>query len=280
MATTPTATASTELDARSTRPPAGNAKPKPSKTPLSSAAMPIPPAHPATEPTSPTTSASASPATASWRRVPPSARSSADSRPRWAARIENVLEMLNAATSSAIAANAVSPVDRKPRKPELMSFRFSVASCAPVMACTPAGSTGRSRAASSVSGTPGLALTRIWVSSASPPGPLGPARCCRAAGSVIPVNVPGPKPSAVPKVVMPTMCTRSGCGVSSVVVMPSARWPVVAAPRLMTTSSSARGACPWTSRYGFSAGSPTQFAAWVGGPLPPIGLPSRPSSWP
>ena len=61
--------------------------------------------------------------------------------------------MLNAATSSAIAANAVSPVDRKPRKPELMLSRFSVASCPPVMACTPAGSTGRSRAASS--GPPG-----------------------------------------------------------------------------------------------------------------------------
>ena len=187
--------------------------------------------------------------------------------------------MLNAATSSATAANAVSPVDRKPRKPLLMSSRFSVASCDPVMACTPAGSTGRSRAASSVSGTPGLARTRIWVSSAWR-APLGPARCSRAACSVIPVNVPGPKPSAVPKVVMPTTCTRSGCGVSSVVVMPSARWPVLAAPRLMTTSSSARGACPATSRYGFSAGSPTQFAASVGGPLPPIGLPSRPSSCP
>ena len=91
VAATPTATASTELDARSTRPPAGSAKPKPSKTPLSSVAMPMPPAHPATEPTSPTTRVSASPATASWRRVPPSARSSADSRPRWAARMENVL---------------------------------------------------------------------------------------------------------------------------------------------------------------------------------------------
>src|SRR5439155_1035300 len=101
--------------------------------------------------------------------------------------------MLNAATSSAIAANAVSPVDRKPRKPLLMSSRFSVASCVPVMACTPAGSTGRSRAASSVAGTPGLARTRIWVSSAWP-GPLGPVRYSRAACSVIPVNVPGPKP--------------------------------------------------------------------------------------
>ncbi len=91
MATTPTATASTELDVRSTRPPAGSAKPNPSNTPLSSAAMPMPPADPTTEPTTPTTSVSTSPATATWRRVAPSARSSADSRPRWAARIENVL---------------------------------------------------------------------------------------------------------------------------------------------------------------------------------------------
>ena len=39
--------------------------------------------------------------------------------------------MLNAATSSATAANAVSPVDRKPRNPLLMSSRFSVASWRP-----------------------------------------------------------------------------------------------------------------------------------------------------
>src|SRR6266496_4733226 len=79
------------------------------------------------------------------------------------------------------AANAVSPVDRKPRKPELMLSRFSVASCPPVMACTPAGSTGRSRAASSASGTPGAARTRIWLSWARPWDPLGPVRCRRAA---------------------------------------------------------------------------------------------------
>ena len=91
VAATPTATASTELEDRSTRPPAGSAKPKPLKTPLSSAAMPMPPAQPTAEPTTPITSVSASPAAASWRRVPPSARSSADSRPRWAARMENVL---------------------------------------------------------------------------------------------------------------------------------------------------------------------------------------------
>ena len=52
VAATPTSTASTELDALNTRPPAGSAKPKPSKTPLSSAAMPMPPAQPTTDPTS------------------------------------------------------------------------------------------------------------------------------------------------------------------------------------------------------------------------------------
>ena len=60
--------------------------------------------------------------------------------------------------------------------------------------------------------------------------------------------VEGPNPSAVPKVTRPTMTTRTGRGVSSVVISPRRRWPVLAAPRLITTSFPARGARPATSR--------------------------------
>ena len=53
--------------------------------------MPMP-ARPADrEPTTPTATASTIPAAITWRRVAPTARSSADVRLRCAARIENVL---------------------------------------------------------------------------------------------------------------------------------------------------------------------------------------------
>ncbi len=130
--------------------------------------------------------------------------------------------MLNAATSSATAANTVSPVDRKPRKPLLMSSRFSVASCVPVMACTPA---RQQPAAAGPRARRPAPRARPGPGSGSPrPGRSGPGAAC-AACSVIPVNVAGPKPSAVPKVAMPTMCTRTGCGVSSVVVVAERQVP-------------------------------------------------------
>ena len=53
-----------------------------------------------------------------------------------------------------------------------------------------------------------------------------------------------------------------------------------AAPRLITTSSPARGARPSTMRYGLRAGSSIQLPASVGGPLPPSASPFLPRSWP
>ena len=50
----------------------------------------------------PITIASPTTEVSTWRREAPSARSSADSRLRWATRIENVLWMLNVATTSAM----------------------------------------------------------------------------------------------------------------------------------------------------------------------------------
>ena len=77
----------------------------------------------------------------------------------------------------------------------------------------------------------------------------------------MPVNVVDPNPSAVPKVESPTIRTVTGLGVSRVVVSPRCSLPVLAAPRLITTSSSAAGERPCARRYGLSDGLLIQFAA-------------------
>ena len=71
--------------------------------------------------------------------------------------------MLNTATSSAITANPVSALRRKPRNPLLISLMFSLARSVPVMACTPVGSRGCSSPISRCADTPGAALIRISV---------------------------------------------------------------------------------------------------------------------
>ena len=78
---------------------------------------------------------SASPATAAtiWRRVAPSARSSANSRVRCATVIEKVLKMMNAPTSSAAPASASSIGVRKPPIASLISSAVCWASAAPVL---------------------------------------------------------------------------------------------------------------------------------------------------
>ena len=76
----------------------------------------------------------------------------------------------------------------------------------------------------------------------------------------------------------PTTWTRTGWGTSTVVTEPRCSRPAVAAPWLMTTWCRPAGTCPLASRYGVSAGSAIQFPADRGGPSPPTGLPSAPSS--
>ena len=76
----------------------------------------------------------------------------------------------------------------------------------------------------------------------------------------------------------PTIRTRTGAGVSTVVAEPILSFPAVAAPRSITTSCRPRGARPAASRYGVSAGSAIQLPADLGGPSPPTALPSEPSS--
>lgn len=101
-----------------------------------------------------------------------------------------------------------------------------------------------------------------------------------ASARVMPVNVVCAMPSSPPKVARPTMVTFTGSGVRSVVVSPTFRSPVFAAPRLMTTSPLLRGVRPSASWYALSSGSSIQFPARVGGPWPPMGLPWASTSWP
>ncbi len=67
---------------------------------------------PSTAPTTPTASASPVTSSRTWRRLAPSARSSANSRWRWATVIENVLKIRNAPTKVAIPAKISSIVGR------------------------------------------------------------------------------------------------------------------------------------------------------------------------
>ena len=73
----------------------------------------------------PTTSASSTTEPSTWARVAPMARMSADSRLRWAATIENVLWMLNEATSRATPAKTSSIVRMSERKSSSMPFSCS-----------------------------------------------------------------------------------------------------------------------------------------------------------
>jgi hypothetical protein len=92
------------------------------------------------------------------------------------------------------------------------------------------------------------------------------------------VKVDAPAPSEEPKVAMPTIVTGTGSGVWTVVVAPSFRSPSLAAPRLITTSLSARGARPSTSWNGLRSSFSIQLPASVGGPLPPSLSPFLPTS--
>ena len=76
------------------------------------------------------TSASRATAATTWRREAPIARSSADSRVRWATRIENVLWMLNVATTRAMPANASRIIWNMSRKSAPISSCCSAVSSA------------------------------------------------------------------------------------------------------------------------------------------------------
>ena len=101
----PTSGAMTSVVVLIVRPPAGSANPNASNSAFKPWASAKPRPRPTAEATTPTTIDSPASDQNTWRRSAPIARSSADDRWRWAAMIENVLLMLNVATSSATAAN-------------------------------------------------------------------------------------------------------------------------------------------------------------------------------
>ena len=101
----PTSGAMTSVVVRIVRPPAGSANPNASNSAFRPWASAKPRPRPAAEATTPTTIDSPASDQNTWRRSAPIALSSADDRCRWAAMIENVLLMLNVATSRATAAN-------------------------------------------------------------------------------------------------------------------------------------------------------------------------------
>lgn len=75
------------------------------------------------------------------------------------------------------------------------------------------------------------------------------------------------------------MLTSIGAGVRTTVRSPIARSPCAADPRSMMTSTgspsaAATGGCPASRCHGLTATSPSQLVAVVGGPSPPIGVPS------
>ena len=98
VVTTPTAAAMTIVSTPRTSPAVGRSRPAPPIRASSPVARPSPTPMPIAEATIPMASASPVTDVRICRREAPIARSSADSRVRWATRIENVLWMLNVAT--------------------------------------------------------------------------------------------------------------------------------------------------------------------------------------
>ena len=140
VAPMPTTIETTTVDAFMTTPSNPRSRPLASINAFRPTARPYPTASPTMEATAPIVSASTTTEASTWRRDAPMARSSADSRLRWAMRIENVLLMLNAATTSAMPAKASRIVLNMPRKSPSMSASISSVSSAPVIDSTPGGS--------------------------------------------------------------------------------------------------------------------------------------------
>ena len=140
VVSTPTRPATMIVPVVTTRPAVGSASPAPAINAFNPAARPRPTPNPMAEATTPMISASRATAVTTCRREAPIARSSADSRVRWATRIENVLWMLNVATTRAIPANARRTISNMFRKSSPICCSCSAVSSAWVSASMWAGS--------------------------------------------------------------------------------------------------------------------------------------------
>ena len=162
-----------------------------------------------------------------------------------------VLLMLSAATTRAMPAKTTRKVRSRSRNARWRRCARRPAA-SPVIASSPSGSTAAMRSRELVaSDTPALGGDEDRAHLAGLPEHVAPARLA----SVNAVQVVWPRPSASPKVAMPTIVTSTGSGVCTTVRVADVRGrPASAAPRLITTSSAASGARPSTSRYGLSSG--------------------------
>ena len=117
---------------------------------------------PSVEPSRPTTKASISTDRVTCLLEAPSARSSASSRLRWATRIEKVLTMRKAPTTSEMPAK----INRKVRRKLMASSRseaLSSAALSPVTASKPSGSRSATSSRSCSWDTPSRAVTHRSV---------------------------------------------------------------------------------------------------------------------
>ena len=179
VVTTPTAAAMTIVSTPRTSPAVGRSRPAPSIRASRPVARPSPMPMPMAEATIPMASASPVTDVRIWRREAPIARSSADSRVRWATRIENVLWMLNVATIRAMPANASRMIWKKPRK------SLSMSACCSAISSSWASASMRAGISSAISSRRLSALTPSSAATSTAEMPSGRlASRSRAASSV------------------------------------------------------------------------------------------------
>ena len=208
---------------------------------------------PMTDAAAPIATASTRAPPRTWLRPAPMARSRADSRLRWAARIVNVLLMLNVATTRATPANARRKFFRKPRKSPWRSFSCSAVSSVPVTASASAGRTSaiwsrsspslrvpspRTRSSETSPGVPNSSTARSGVKRGE--GGAGHAGLLAEADQADELGLHGLGREDRGGVADGEAARRRRCAAS------------------MTTSSAASGARPEVTWYGLSLASSTQ----------------------
>ncbi|GIV00261.1 MAG: hypothetical protein KatS3mg014_1876 [Actinomycetota bacterium] len=255
----------TTVRGRTWSPVPGRSTPKASSRTRRPAPMPTPAPTPTAEARRPTIPASSSTDAVTWRRVAPSARSSASSRVRCAVTMEKVLAITNEPTKREIPAKTRSAVRKNPSA-SLNASAFSSATEALVTASSPFGNTAWIRSRSSSAGTPSAASTLM----ASYTPTLSKRSCAvrrSKKASVAPARL-----SASPKPAIPTISNSPGGPVNRIRTRsPSSRSWARAVAASIATSSGPSGARPCRRVTTVEAGSHDR--PIVGGPIPPITWP-------
>ena len=256
----PTAKAITTVVELMTRPVVGRSAPAAENAAVTPVARPTPASNPMIDATSPSSVASTRTDPRTWRRLAPMARSRASSRVRWATRIENVLKMMKAPTTTAITPNTTSRI-RKKEKFSCTVLALCAAAWAPVRASASSGRASSTRAASVASSTePSPAATMACAAPSSPAMRWASARV-KSAETAPAADL------AVPKVNVPTTVYSFVPSCDTTVTVSPIDSPASSTdPTLSATSSSAAGGRPSAMRYGLSTVSSTQLSSNVGGP--------------